>query len=104
VLLYVTSRRWREPTSAGTFVSPEGEEGTTSWQGLAARGAKYLESPKSGAIYPAKWALKVPKLDLTLQHSHARSGTQYRDCNLLGGQLLSKVPGNVIPQGKGYVD
>ena len=56
-----------EPTSAGTFVSPQGEAIPLFLQDWQLEVLNTWKSPKSGAIYPAKWALKIPKLDLTLQ-------------------------------------
>lgn len=56
-----------ESTSAGTFVAPSGETMPLSWKDWQVKVLDTWKSPKSGAIYPARWIIEIPKLELTLQ-------------------------------------
>lgn len=56
-----------EITSSGTFVLPNGEVLPLHQQDWQLQVLDTWKSPQSGATYPAKWLIKIPKLNLTLQ-------------------------------------
>jgi predicted secreted hydrolase len=58
------------PFSSGVFVPRRGESGGTpvrlAWSDVAFRETKRWRSPRSGADYPAEWAVSVGRLALSL--------------------------------------
>ncbi|MFQ3616752.1 MAG: lipocalin-like domain-containing protein [Cyanobacteriota bacterium] len=56
-----------EVTSAGTFVSASGETTHLNHNDWTIRVLKTWKSPRSKAIYPAQWQIRIPKLDLVLE-------------------------------------
>jgi predicted secreted hydrolase len=56
-----------ESTSAGTFIAPSGETTPLSWNDWQIDVLDTWKSPKSGAVYPAKWTIEIPRLGLMLQ-------------------------------------
>lgn len=56
-----------EITSAGTFIAQSGETVVLNRQDYQIKVLDTWKSPKSGAVYPAKWTIEIPKLDLVLQ-------------------------------------
>jgi predicted secreted hydrolase len=56
-----------ESTSAGTYISPSGEKTPLSGQDWQVEVLDTWKSTRSGATYPAKWAIEIPKLALKLQ-------------------------------------
>ncbi len=55
-----------EPTSAGKYVAKDGKTTTLNAADWSVVISDRWKSPKSGATYPAKWDLRIPKLDLVL--------------------------------------
>jgi predicted secreted hydrolase len=55
-----------EPTSAGKYVAKNGETTTLNSGDWSVVVRDRWRSPKSGATYPARWDLTIPKLDLEL--------------------------------------
>lgn len=56
-----------EPTSAGTFITADGTTETVSAQDWSVKVLDTWKSHQSKAVYPAKWAIEIPKLQLRLQ-------------------------------------
>lgn len=56
-----------EPASAGTLIAANGETTPIDGHDWQIHVLDTWKSPKSGAVYPVKWAIAIPKLDLTLQ-------------------------------------
>lgn len=54
------------PASSATFVDPAGNPVHISGSDLALQAEKTWTSPKTGAVYPAKWRLSAPSLPLDL--------------------------------------
>ncbi len=56
-----------ESTSARTYIAPSGETTPLSWRDWQVEVLDTWKSAKSGATYPAKWIIEIPKLNLNLQ-------------------------------------
>ncbi len=56
-----------EITSAGTFVSASGETTHLNHDDWTIRVLKTWKSPRSKAVYPAQWQIRIPRLDLVLE-------------------------------------
>jgi predicted secreted hydrolase len=56
-----------EPTSAGTFIAETGETTPISWKDWQVEVLDTWKSTESEAVYPAKWHIKIPKLNIALQ-------------------------------------
>lgn len=56
-----------ESTSAGTYIAPSGDTTPLTWSDWQVKVLDTWKSPKSGATYPAKWTIEIPKLDLKLR-------------------------------------
>ncbi len=96
-----------ESTSAGTYIAPDGTSEPlklTDWQ------VKVLDtwqSPKSKAIYPAKWTIEIPKLSLLLQAKsmmpdqelNTSTATYWEGAVAFNGTMQEQPL-----QGKGYVE
>jgi predicted secreted hydrolase len=56
-----------DPASSGTLVYPDGRTGSLSQNDAAVTVVAHWTSPASGARYPAKWRVTVPRLQLDVQ-------------------------------------
>ncbi|NJR49972.1 MAG: hypothetical protein HC780_10785 [Leptolyngbyaceae cyanobacterium CSU_1_3] len=56
-----------ETTSAGTYISADGKTTPLTFQDWQVKVLSTWKSPQTKAVYPAKWTIAIPKLDLTLQ-------------------------------------
>lgn len=56
-----------EITSAGTFVSASGETTHLNHDDWTIRVLKTWTSPRSKAVYPAQWQIRIPRLNLLLE-------------------------------------
>lgn len=96
-----------ESTSAGTFIESTGETQPLSWQDWQVNVLDTWKSPQSGAIYPAKWSIAIPKLNLTLQGQplmpnqelNTSTATYWEGAVAFEGKLQDQPL-----QGKGYVE
>ncbi|WNZ26270.1 hypothetical protein HJG54_27915 [Leptolyngbya sp. NK1-12] len=96
-----------ETTSAGTFIAPAGETTPLSWQDWQLKVLDTWKSPKTGAVYPAKWTIEIPKLALTLQGQplmpnqelNVATATYWEGAVEFDGQQA-----NETLHGKGYVE
>lgn len=55
------------PQSAGTFVTAEGESIHLSGEELQSEVLEEWKSPRSGAVYPSKWRIRVPSLGIDVR-------------------------------------
>jgi predicted secreted hydrolase len=56
-----------EPVSSGTWVAPDGRTRRLGRADLTLEAEGSWRSPETGAVYPSRWRLAVPSLDLTLR-------------------------------------
>lgn len=95
-----------EPTSVGTYIAPSGESLSLSWQDYQ---VKVLDTwnARSGAIYPAKWIIEIPKLDLVLQAQPLMPNQELNVATATYWEGAVTFNGNQGEQplnGKGYVE
>ena len=95
-----------ETTSAGTYIAANGETqllNAQDWQ------VKVLDTWKSpnGAVYPAKWSIAIPKLNLTLQAKPLMSNQELNTSTATYWEGAVAFEGSSQDQpihGKGYVE
>ncbi|MFM7428240.1 MAG: lipocalin family protein, partial [Elainella sp.] len=96
-----------EDTSAGTYISPSGETTPISWQDWQVQVLDTWKSGKNGAVYPAKWQIEIPKLNLSLQ---AKAMMPNQELNVAtatyweGAVAFEGTQSNNPLNGKGYVE
>ena len=56
-----------DPFSSGTWVAPDGRTRHLSRDDFQIAVGDTWRSPRSGATYPAKWTVRAPAVDLTLE-------------------------------------
>lgn len=56
-----------DPLSSGTLVEPRGDSRTLRARDFSLEDLEHWQSPKSGALYPAAWRIRVPSEDLELR-------------------------------------
>jgi predicted secreted hydrolase len=56
-----------DPYSSGTYVSPDGAAQHLTTGDLEIRAEGTWRSPDTGAIYPARWTIRVPALELEIE-------------------------------------
>ncbi|MBD2020562.1 lipocalin family protein, partial [Leptolyngbya sp. FACHB-36] len=96
-----------EPTSAGTFVAADGTTQSLSWEDWRINVLSQWKSPTSKAVYPAKWSLTIPKLDLTLQAQPLMSNQELNTATATyweGAVAFQGEQRGQPLQGKGYVE
>lgn len=54
------------PTSAGTWVAPDGSSQHVAWEAAEVEVLDRWQSPHSDAVYPAGWRIRLPEQDLDL--------------------------------------
>ena len=64
-LLRQKDGKWN-PASSGTYVRSDGKTGHISIHDIDATVKDSWKSPNSGAVYPARWQLRIPSLDMDL--------------------------------------
>ncbi len=69
VMLYRLRRKngAADPASSGTLIDPRGESRTLSLSDFQIIDSGQWQSPRSGARYPARWRLRIPREDLDLE-------------------------------------
>lgn len=55
-----------DPFSSGTLVAPDGSATHLSQTDFSIQVEDTWESPRTGAVYPSAWTVRIPKADLTL--------------------------------------
>lgn len=96
-----------EPTSAGTFIAADGTTTALTSQDWRVETLNTWKSTKSKAVYPAKWTIEIPKLNLTLrgqplmpnQELTTQTATYWE-----GAVAFQGVQQDQPLQGKGYVE
>lgn len=56
-----------DPFSSGTFIAPDGTTTRLSREDFEIEVGETWRSPRSGGEYPARWTVRVPEIDLTLE-------------------------------------
>lgn len=96
-----------ESTSAGTYIAASGETTSLSWKDWQIKVLDNWKSPKNGAVYPAKWTVEIPKLDISLR---ARALMPNQELNVAtatyweGAVGFEGRQGDEVLRGKGYVE
>ncbi|EKQ67654.1 putative secreted hydrolase [Leptolyngbyaceae cyanobacterium JSC-12] len=96
-----------EPTSAATFISSTGELTSLTSADWTLEVLNTWKSPQSQAIYPAKWALQIPRLNLTLQGQALMPNQELNTSTATyweGAVAFQGTLQNQPLQGKGYVE
>jgi predicted secreted hydrolase len=96
-----------ESTSAGTYIAADGETQPLSAQDWQVKVLDTWKSPKSGAVYPAKWTIAIPKLDLALQAKPLMSNQELNTSTATyweGAVAFEGSSANQPIRGKGYVE
>jgi predicted secreted hydrolase len=96
-----------ESTSAGTYITATGETQPLNAQDWQIKVLDTWKSPQSGAIYPAKWTIAIPKLDLTLQAKPLMPNQELNTSTATyweGAVAFEGSSENQPIQGKGYVE
>jgi predicted secreted hydrolase len=55
-----------DPHSSGTLIRPDGTSVHLRRDDVQIQSHTQWKSPKSGAVYPQRWTLRIPTMDLTL--------------------------------------
>jgi predicted secreted hydrolase len=68
VMLYLLRRRdgTVDPVSSGTLILPDGRTQYLFLADFQVQALDHWDSPSSGAHYPSRWSISIPKIDLTL--------------------------------------
>jgi predicted secreted hydrolase len=96
-----------EDTSAGTYIAPSGETTPISWQDWQVQVLDTWKSPKNGAVYPAKWQIEIPKLNISLQAQAMMSNQELNVATATyweGAVEFAGTQGDTVLNGKGYVE
>ncbi|KAM3097595.1 lipocalin-like domain-containing protein [Phormidesmis sp. 146-35] len=96
-----------EPTSAGTFIAADSTTTPLTAQDYQVNVLNTWKSPNSKAVYPAKWAIAIPKLNLTLQAQPLMPNQELKTqtATYWEGAVAFKGLQNDRPlTGKGYVE
>lgn len=96
-----------EITSAGTYISPNGDTIPLSREDWQVEVLNTWKSPHSGATYPAEWTLQIPRLKLSLegrsllpdQELNTSTATYWEGAVAFQGSLQDHPV-----QGEGYVE
>lgn len=97
----------REVTSAGTYISSSGETTHLNYDDWTITVLDTWKSPRSKAVYPARWQIQIPSLNMTLegrslladQELNTSTATYWEGATAFYGSL-----GEQPVQGKGYVE
>lgn len=96
-----------ESTSAGKYIAASGETTTLSGTDWQVEVLDSWKSPKNGAVYPAKWRIEIPKLDLTLQAEPLMPNQELNVATATyweGAVGFTGTQGSAQLNGKGYVE
>ncbi|HIK40120.1 lipocalin-like domain-containing protein [Thermoleptolyngbya sp. M55_K2018_002] len=96
-----------EITSAGTFISASGETTHLNHDDWTIRVLKTWTSPRSKAVYPAQWQIRIPRLDLVLE-GRSRLADQELNTSTAtyweGATAFEGTRQNQPIRGEGYVE
>ena len=96
-----------EPASAGTSIAADGSTQSLSGSDWQVKVLNTWKSPQSGAVYPAKWSIAIPKLDLTLQAQPLMPNQELKTTAATYWEGAVEFKGTQAGQpiaGKGYVE
>ncbi len=96
-----------EPISAGTFITPDGQTQPIAYGDWQLQVLDTWRSPSSKAVYPAKWAIAIPKLNLTLQAQPLMTNQELNTATATYWEGAVAFEGTWQEQpleGKGYVE
>ena len=103
LMLYQLRRKdgTADPTSNGTLVGPRGESRHLGLSDFELEVVDRWESPRSGAVYPAGWRLRIPSANLDLRSSRC-SPTRSSTSRSATGKGAVRIEGS--SRGRGYVE
>jgi predicted secreted hydrolase len=96
-----------ESTSGGSFVTPDGQIQTLTAEEVQVQATDQWKSPKSDAVYPSRWRLNVPKLELALEVKPLMANQELNTATATyweGAVVYQGQQGADPVQGKGYVE
>ncbi|HEY9631166.1 MAG TPA: lipocalin-like domain-containing protein [Coleofasciculaceae cyanobacterium] len=96
-----------ESTSMGTYITADGETQPLNAQDWQIEVLDTWQSPQSKAIYPAKWTIAIPELDLTLQGKPLMPNQELNTATATyweGAVAFQGSSRHQPIQGKGYVE
>ncbi|PZD70255.1 hypothetical protein C1752_14868 [Acaryochloris thomasi RCC1774] len=94
------------PESNGTYISPEGKVMHLNREDFEIDVLKTWKSPQSQAVYPAKWDIAIPRLDLNAKVSPLINNQEllFSTTYWEGAVKLSGSRSQQVIKGKGYVE
>ncbi len=109
LMLYLLRREdgTLESTSAGTFIAADGTSQPLNAQDWTVNRLDTWKSPKSKAVYPSKWRIEIPKLDLTVQGKSMLADQELNTSTATYWEGAVQFEGSVKEQplrGSGYVE
>ncbi len=109
LMLYLLRREdgTLESTSAGTFIAADGTTQPLSAQDWAVNVLDTWKSTKTKAIYPSKWKIEIPKLDLTVQGKSMLADQELNTSTATYWEGAVAFDGSLQEQplrGKGYIE
>jgi predicted secreted hydrolase len=96
-----------QSTSAGTFIEPDGTMRSLTQHDWTVDVLDTWKSPTSKAVYPARWTIAIPKLDLTVQGKPMMPNQELNTSTATYWEGAVAFEGTVHQQplqGKGYVE
>ncbi len=96
-----------ESTSAGTYIAATGETEPLNAQDWQVKVLDTWKSIKSGAVYPAKWTIAIPKLNIMLQAKPLMPNQELNTSTATyweGAVAFEGSSKNQPIRGKGYVE
>jgi predicted secreted hydrolase len=96
-----------ESTSAGTYIAADGTSQPLKLEDWQVKVLSTWKSPKSKAVYPSEWTIKIPKLEIALQAKsmmpdqelNTSTATYWEGAVAFNGTMQEEPL-----QGKGYVE
>lgn len=109
LMLYLLRREdgTLESTSAGTFIAADGTTQPLSAQDWTVNVLNTWKSTKSKAIYPSKWKIEIPKLNLTVRGKSMLTDQELNTSTTTYWEGAVAFDGSLQEQplrGKGYVE
>lgn len=90
-----------EPVSSGTLVAPDGTSRRLSRDEVKIDTIATWQSPRTGAVYPAKWRLQIPSADITVDITPILAD-QELDVSFAYWEGAVNVTGSAT--GRGYIE
>ncbi|MBW4468020.1 MAG: hypothetical protein KME07_21555 [Pegethrix bostrychoides GSE-TBD4-15B] len=96
-----------EDTSAGIYIAASGETTALSRQDWQVKVLERWKSPQNEALYPAKWQIEIPKLDIALQAEPLMPNQELNVATATyweGAVKFAGQQGESLLNGRGYVE